>query len=463
MNACHDTTMREMHVARPPLSLSRQERLISGVCGGIAAHLQIPVLWVRLTIVVLTALFGIGLVTYIVLWVLIPATVTSEPRPQLEAMSAATKSLEVEATTPVRGAPPLVSSRDSQRGRYLYFAAVPVVAVVGIFIIAGISSEFAAWGTAGVVALCGAGLSWGQISRARYVTDEADEADMASPTSQVRARIGPSSAVNAKGQIGFAVAAGWIIASLAFIAVLARGRSVTDIAWALFAGAVMLGATALILLPVGLRLWRDLGAERAARAREAERADIAAHVHDSVLQTLSLIRSRSYDPDAVTALARTQERELRQWLYSDPVKPEGSMAVLVTELAGRVEESWQVPVDVVTVGDAEPVGEGASALLAATREALTNAARHARRDVRLFAEFTPARWDVFVRDRGPGFDPDDIRADRRGVRDSIRGRMLRRGGCVEIHSRPGEGTEVQLSLDGEALFDQPGIRLGEEE
>ena len=453
-------------MARPPLSLSRQERLISGVCGGIAAHLQIPVLWVRLTIAVLTALFGIGLVTYIVLWVLIPATVAGEPEPQLEPISAATTPREAVETAPVRGAPPLVSSRDSQRGRYLYFAAVPVVAVVGIFIIAGISSEFAAWGTAGVVALCGAGLSWGQISRARYVTDEADEAgkaDEANTTSQVRAALVPNSGGNGKGQLGFAVTAGWIVASLAFIAVLARDRSVTDIAWALFAGAVMLGATALILLPVGLRLWRDLGAERAARAREAERADIAAHVHDSVLQTLSLIRSRSYDPDAVTALARTQERELRQWLYSDPVKPEGSMAVLVTELAGQVEEAWQVPVDVVTVGDAEPVGEGANALLAATREALTNAARHARSDVRLFAEFTPAQWDVFVRDRGPGFDPDDIRADRRGVRDSIRGRMLRRGGRVEIHSHPGEGTEVQLSLGGAALFDQPDDRLGEEE
>lgn len=453
-------------MARPPLSLSRQERLISGVCGGIAAHLQIPVLWVRLTIVVLTALFGIGLVTYIVLWVLIPATVAGEPEPQLEPISAATTPREAVETAPVRGAPPLVSSRDSQRGRYLYFAAVPVVAVVGIFIIAGISSEFAAWGTAGVVALCGAGLSWGQISRARYVTNEADEAgkaDEANTTSQVRAALVPNSGGNGKGQLGFAVTAGWIVASLAFIAVLARDRSVTDIAWALFAGAVMLGATALILLPVGLRLWRDLGAERAARAREAERADIAAHVHDSVLQTLSLIRSRSYDPDAVTALARTQERELRQWLYSDPVKPEGSMAVLVTELAGQVEEAWQVPVDVVTVGDAEPVGEGANALLAATREALTNAARHARSDVRLFAEFTPAQWDVFVRDRGPGFDPDDIRADRRGVRDSIRGRMLRRGGRVEIHSHPGEGTEVQLSLGGAALFDQPDDRLGEEE
>lgn len=453
-------------MARPPLSLSRQERLISGVCGGIAAHLQIPVLWVRLTIAVLTALFGIGLVTYIVLWVLIPATVAGEPEPQLEPISAATTPREAVETAPVRGAPPLVSSRDSQRGRYLYFAAVPVVAVVGIFIIAGISSEFAAWGTAGVVALCGAGLSWGQISRARYVTNEADEAgkaDEANTTSQVRAALVPNSGGNGKGQLGFAVTAGWIVASLAFIAVLARDRSVTDIAWALFAGAVMLGATALILLPVGLRLWRDLGAERAARAREAERADIAAHVHDSVLQTLSLIRSRSYDPDAVTALARTQERELRQWLYSDPVKPEGSMAVLVTELAGQVEEAWQVPVDVVTVGDAEPVGEGANALLAATREALTNAARHARSDVRLFAEFTPAQWDVFVRDRGPGFDPDDIRADRRGVRDSIRGRMLRRGGRVEIHSHPGEGTEVQLSLGGAALFDQPDDRLGEEE
>src|SRR5699024_4681740 len=182
---------------------------------------------------------------------------------------------------------------------------------------------------------------------------------------------------------------GWIIATFALVAALARGRAVSDVIWAVFAGAVLLAATALILLPVGLRLWRDLGAERSARAREAERADIAAHLHDSVLQTLALIRARSQDPAAVTALARAQERELRQWLYSEPVAAGGSLARSVTEIGARVEESWGVAVEIVTVGDAEPSGDASQALLAATREALTNAARHAGSDVRLFAEFTP--------------------------------------------------------------------------
>lgn len=418
----------ETIATHPPLQRTRDERIFAGVCAGVAGHLRIPVLWVRAGIVALTAFFGIGALIYAGLWLLMPAhDAPGAPLPREPGEGHESRE------TGKRGARPLNVDRSPGRSRYLLIAAVLVGAVIGISMIAGVSSGTVAWGIAGVVALVGASLSWDQISRLRE-----DDAQ-----------------VESRGRVWFGVGVGWIIATFALVAALARGRAVSDVVWAVFAGAVLLAATALILLPVGLQLWRDLGAERSARAREAERADIAAHLHDSVLQTLALIRSRSHDPAAVTALARSQERELRQWLYSEPVTAGGSMARSLTEIGASVEESWGVPVEVVTVGDAEPSNDGPSndepsgdafqALLAATREALTNAARHGGTDVRLFAEFTSARVEVFVRDRGPGFDLSAIPDDRRGVRDSIQKRMHRYGGHADIHTSA-DGTEVHLTL-----------------
>jgi signal transduction histidine kinase len=171
---------------------------------------------------------------------------------------------------------------------------------------------------------------------------------------------------------------------------------------------------------------------------------VAAHLHDSVLQTLALVQRRADDPREVAALARRQERELRAWLNES--RPTGTFATALDAAASEVEGDHHVPIEVVTVGDA-PLDDRTAALVAAVREALVNASKFAGPEpIAVYAEVEDGRFEVFVRDRGPGFDPEAVPADRRGVRDSIVGRMERHGGTATVHSRPGQGTEVELVL-----------------
>jgi signal transduction histidine kinase len=204
----------------------------------------------------------------------------------------------------------------------------------------------------------------------------------------------------------------------------------------------------LVLAPFWLRLVRGLTAERAERIRSQERAEVAAHLHDSVLQTLALVQKRADDPRAVATLARRQERELRSWLSGAPAaRPDERLADALRAAAAEVEEAHGVPVEVVAVGDRD-LDDRHRALVAAAREALANAVRHSASDepIALYVEVTDGRTEVFVRDRGPGFDPATVPEDRRGVRESIVGRMARHGGRAAIHSAPGAGTEVELTL-----------------
>ena len=209
-------------------------------------------------------------------------------------------------------------------------------------------------------------------------------------------------------------------------------------------------ALGLISAPLWWGLIRRLSVERAARIRSQERAEVAAHLHDSVLQTLALVQRRVDDPAEVAKLARRQERELRSWLAgSEPARPQERLADALRGAAEEVEETHGAPVDTVVVGDA-PLDQRLEALVAATREALTNAAKFASAGgpVRLYAEIEDGGTRVYVDDRGPGFDPDRIPEDRRGLRESIIGRMNRHGGRVEIRSNPDAGTEVELTMDG---------------
>ena len=221
-----------------------------------------------------------------------------------------------------------------------------------------------------------------------------------------------------------------------------------------FAGRVALAAlvVAVALILISAPFWRAtfnrLGAERVARARADERADVAAHLHDSVLQTLALIQKRSDDPEQVGRLARRQERELREWLSdTEPSRPDERLADALRATAADIEDSHATPIEAVVVGDAE-LDERLEALVAASREALTNSAKFASDGgpVRLYAEIEKGNARVFIDDRGPGFDPESIPADRRGVRESIIGRMERYGGKAEIRSDPGDGTEVELTM-----------------
>jgi signal transduction histidine kinase len=202
-----------------------------------------------------------------------------------------------------------------------------------------------------------------------------------------------------------------------------------------------------ILTPWWLRLVRGLTEEREERVRTQERAELAAHLHDSVLQTLALMQKRADDPRAVAALARRQERELRAWLNGAPTDaPRQTLAAAIQEVVGEVEDDHGVPVEVVVVGDC-PLDEATEALVAATREAVVNAVKFAAgTPVSVYAEADGDRVEVFVRDRGPGFDLAAVPPDRRGLRESVLGRMDRHGGEAHVHTQPGAGTEIELVL-----------------
>lgn len=212
------------------------------------------------------------------------------------------------------------------------------------------------------------------------------------------------------------------------------------------ATALVLGVIGVILVsgPWLVGLGRALTAERRERIRQEERAEMAAHLHDSVLQTLALMQ-RTDDPKRMVTLARQQERELRSWLYGAASEANGqSLAKALEEVATRVETDFSVPVEVVMVGDAT-LDEAGRALVAAAGEAIVNAAKHSgASEVSVYAEVTDERIEVFVADFGRGFDLESVPDDRRGLKDSIRGRMQRVGGGSEIDARPGEGTEVHL-------------------
>jgi signal transduction histidine kinase len=228
-------------------------------------------------------------------------------------------------------------------------------------------------------------------------------------------------------------------------------------------GAVLLVIAGIVLVlgPWWLRIARDLSMERQAKVRAEERADISAQVHDSVLQTLALIQRRADDPQKVVQLARLQERELRSWLFEGRAPNEAdsdmTFAIGVRQIQQDVEARYGVPVEAVTVGDCE-LDENLNGLLAAAREATVNAAKWSGASViSLFAEVEPDSVSVVVRDRGKGFDPSAVPLDRKGLAESVRGRMARRGGTADVVSGLGEGTKVTLKMPRSAA-DSPARR-----
>ena len=213
---------------------------------------------------------------------------------------------------------------------------------------------------------------------------------------------------------------------------------------------LVIAGIVLLLGPWWLRIARDLVLERQAKARVEERLDIAARVHDSVLQTLALIQRRADDPQKVIQLARLQERELRSWLFEgrDPNDTDADLTVTagVRQIQQDVEARYGVPVEAVTVGDCE-LDDSLNALIAAAREATVNAAKWSGASViSLFAEVEPGEVSIVVRDRGKGFDPEAVPEDRKGLAESVHGRMTRRGGTVTLTSAPDEGTKVTLKM-----------------
>lgn len=282
-----------------------------------------------------------------------------------------------------------------------------------------------------VLATAGAALVWRQFSGG-------SGEDPAKPPR--RSRLGPY-----RGGFGIALL---LAAAVLFLYINGALEAGGEVALAGLTAVVVIG---LVLAPLWARLASRLSAERAERIRSQERAEVAAHLHDSVLQTLALIQKNPGDARRISTLARSQERELREWLGGKSGRePEHRLADSLKAVAAEVEERHQVPIDAVTVGD-RPLDDRSMALVAASREAMTNAARHAgdAGAIRLYAEITDGRAQIFIRDRGAGFDPGSVPADRHGLRDSIIGRMERHGGRAEIRSEPGEGTEIELTMEAE--------------
>ncbi|WP_370364308.1 sensor histidine kinase [Catenulispora sp. GP43] len=253
-------------------------------------------------------------------------------------------------------------------------------------------------------------------------------------------------------------AVGALVIGGALVRLLSNGASLTAETSAVIAALILFCGGVLIALPYLLRVLRDLDAERAERVRAQQFAEVAAHMHDSVLHTLTLIQRA--DPGEVAGLARAQERELRAWLYDrrgralDAEAPE-TFAAALRSAAAEVEDRHGARIDVVAVGDTE-LGDGLAACVAAAREALVNAAKYAGgAPISVFAEVEAEaaggrRIEVFVRDRGPGFDLGAVGADRMGIRESIVGRMARHGGHGEVRTALGAGTEVRLEMRSEA-------------
>lgn len=249
---------------------------------------------------------------------------------------------------------------------------------------------------------------------------------------------------------GVVIGVGGMIAFLT----LSSGTGVADAFLVLVIGVAVVVGIALVAAPSLARIGRELDDERQNRVRADERARVAAHLHDSVLQTLTLIQHHAEDPERTAQLARHQERTLRNWLYqpvADASPGTLRLRPALETVVVDVEDEHAVSVKMVVVGDATEIaaesGERLGAIVGAAREAMVNAARHSGvQRIDVFAERFDDRIEVFVRDTGSGFDPSAVDADRRGVRESIEGRMRRAGGVAEVRTSLGAGTEIVLAM-----------------
>lgn len=384
--------------------------MAAGVAAGIADHLGISVLRVRVAFMVLLGLSGLGLLLYAAFWAVVPL------RPG-------------DTAVPPR--------RDVAQ-------LLPFVGIgLGVLLIqVMVFDSVGAAGTAGwlvAIIAVGAGVIWHQSAperRRRWGDTPVPWLGAVVEESDRRAfvlRFIGGGVLVAVGIIGVA-------------AVYSPAQNFDAVINGVIFALVGLAGVGVVAAPVLWRTYNQLRSEREGRIREQERAELAAMVHDQVLHTLALIQRNASDVKTVQRLARGQERSLRNWLYKPTASPNERFAAALEQAAAEVEDTFAITVEAVVVGDRE-TDERVGALVAAAREALVNAARHAGvQTVSLYAEVEPDQISVFVRDRGKGFDPDTVEDHRHGVRGSIIGRMKRHDGRAEIRSGPGDGTEVRLIL-----------------
>ncbi|MEU7908715.1 PspC domain-containing protein [Actinoplanes sp. NPDC049118] len=390
----------------------RDHRVIAGVASGLARHLRVPVTAVRIALVLLLGFNGLGLLLYAVFWAVLPQqSPTGEQR----------------------------AHRDL--ALLLPFGAIGLGVVLLQGLLFGGKGDTA--GTAGwliAITAVGVGVIWHQSDPTR----RGQFAD--NPRAPWLAAV---VAESDRRSFLFRFVGGGVLVAVGVIGALAvyapAGNLTTVVNGVIFALVGLLGV-AVVMAPLLWRTFSQLRSEREGRIREQERAEVAAMIHDQVLHTLALIQRNSADIKEVQRLARGQERSLRNWLYKPMASPTERFAAALEQASAEVEDTYAISVETVVVGDTE-CDERVAALVAAAREALVNAARHAGVEtVSLYAEVEADELSVFVRDRGAGFDPAEVEDTRHGVRGSIVGRMRRHGGKAEIRSAPGDGTEVRLTL-----------------
>lgn len=398
-----------------------EQRRLGGVAAGVSARIGVDVTIVRTVFVVLALAGGFGIACYLAAWLLIPAI---GERTSIGSAALADRT----GITLAAGLASLVT------------ALFVLLSLVGAGWIGSLAWSF----VISVIAIV-------LISRNAPAYEQMTLRRLADPLigftgDTRRSRIALRALIAA-------------VLLIAGVTTLLIGHTTTALLRPLAGVALVIAAIVVVLGPWWLRVGRELVAERQARIRAEERADMASRAHNSVLQTLALIQRRATEPQQVIQLARAQERELRSWLFDG--RAPGSIASDTTFAAGvrliqsDVEAQHGVAVEVVSVGDC-PLDDDLKALLAAAREATVNAAKWSEaRAISLYAEVEAGQVSVFIRDRGRGFDPAAVSADRKGLSEFVHARMLRRGGSAEVRSAPGEGTEVRLSMPRSAAVSQP--------
>ncbi|MGI5212088.1 ATP-binding protein [Plantactinospora sp. CA-290183] len=395
----------------PRLYRARDHRMVAGVASGIAGHLGVPALRVRVAFVLLLGFSGLGLLLYAAFWAVVPPQPGStEPPPRRDVL------------------------------QLLPFVAIGLGVILIEMLVFGSNGVAGTAGWLVSIIAVGAGVIWHQSAPERRW-----QWRDSLPVPWLGAVVEESD----RRAFVLRFIGGGVLVAIGMIGVVAvyrpQGNLDAVINGVIFALVALAGVT-VVAAPVLWRTYNQLRAEREGRIREQERAELAAMVHDQVLHTLALIQRNASDVKTVQRLARGQERSLRNWLYKPTGSPTERFAAALEQAAAEVEDTFAITVETVVVGDRE-TDERVGALVAAAREALVNAARHAKvQTVSLYAEVEPDQVSVFVRDRGTGFDPSTVEDHRHGVRGSIIGRMRRHGGRAEILSTPGEGTEVRLSL-----------------
>jgi signal transduction histidine kinase len=395
--------MASPDAARPLRRLYRRRdgRLIAGVASGLSEHLGIDLLLLRIAFVASIVLGGLGVVLYAAFWIVVPqAKDDPAPRDRIEA-----------------------------RAQLISFAALGA-AMLLLAQLLGFGAGLI-WPAAAMIA--GAALLWRQA-------DESSRNRWRSVTERPRAALSHATGRTALRYVG------GIVLVLTGMATFLATQNAFPVARRAFLPAVV--ATLGVVIVVGpwlLRYWREATEERTARIREHERVELAGRIHDSMLQTLTLIQRHAENPDEVRRLARASDRELRGWLYR-PAQPAASLRAMVTSACAEVEDEYDVTIDLVVVGDL-PATADVEAIVSAMREATVNAAKHSGlRTFSVYVEVGTAELTVYVRDRGKGFRVASIPVDRYGVRESLIARMERHGGTATIRSNKRTGTEVRLSL-----------------